>query len=402
MAIKKILILTNRVPFPLNDGGNMAMDMMIRGYKRAGWQVHLLSMNTSRHNIERDILQKLYTDIDSFETVDINNDVSPVQVLTNYLFSRQANHVSRFLHKTFTLKLREVLARISPDIVQFESVFLASYLPLVRSNSKALTVLRMHNIEYQVWHRLAGNTANVFKRKYLYNLASRIRKYEQAVWPRFDVLLPITKHDADVAGNYTGNARIRIVPYGITTLSAYTPVITENWKGYHIGAMDWLPNEEGVRWFLKEVWPPIHSKHPSFEFHFAGRNMPEDLNGLNSDGVFCHGEVPDAGAFIADKKILFVPIHSGGGIRIKIIEAMAAGKIIISTSVGMQGIEAVAGVHYLLANTPSEFTEATAKIFSDTEKAENMSKKAAEWVRLNYDANALSKGLVVYLESLMG
>ncbi len=368
MAIKKILILTNRVPFPLNDGGNMAMDMMIRGYKRAGWQVHLLSMNTSRHNIERDILQKLYTDIDSFETVDINNDVSLVQVLVNYLFSRQANHVSRFLHKTFTLKLREVLARISPDIVQFESVFLASYLPLVRSNSKALTVLRMHNIEYQVWHRLAG----------------------------------ITKHDADVAGNYTGNARIRIVPYGITTLSAYTPVITENWKGYHIGAMDWLPNEEGVRWFLKEVWPPIHSKHPSFEFHFAGRNMPEDLNGLNSDGVFCHGEVPDAGAFIADKKILFVPIHSGGGIRIKIIEAMAAGKIIISTSVGMQGIEAVAGVHYLLANTPSEFTEATAKIFSDTEKAENMSKKAAEWVRLNYDANALSKGLVVYLESLMG
>lgn len=399
MAAKRILILTNRVPYPLNDGGNLAMRAMVDGYHKAGWEVYLLSMNTSRHYVESDKLANIYRHIHAFDTVDINNDVTPFAIVRNFVFSTQPSHAERFYSNRFADKLTQVIRDFQPDVIQVESVFLATYLPQIKRQTHALTVLRLHNIEYQVWKRLAEESKGVLKKAYLGNLSRRIELFEKKAWQLVDLLLPITETDAEVVIEAGVHTPAYVAPFGINIENIPPASSSNKLYAYHIGAMDWLPNEEGIKWFLQEVWPLVHKQQPAAEFFFAGRNMPAYFRQMNTEGVHCIGEVPDASAFISDKSILVVPIRSGGGIRVKILEAMAAGKIVISTDVGIQGIEARNGVHYLAANTPDEFAAAFNVIAK--EETKDISENARKLVWSQYNEAVIMKGLLDRLKDLL-
>ncbi|OSZ78619.1 hypothetical protein CAP35_10315 [Chitinophagaceae bacterium IBVUCB1] len=400
MPAKRILILTNRVPYPLHDGGNMATDAMVRGYASQGWDVYLLSMNTSRHHLGKDVLAGLYKDIYRFQTVDINNEVTPAQVLQNLLFSSQPNHATRFTKPVFQQAILQAIDSFQPDVVQVESVFLSGYLPAIREATIALITLRLHNIEWQVWQRVAAAEKNLFKKWYISNLSARIRNYEKKVWQQYDVLIPITATDAQVVDEHAKHPQVITIPFGINT-DTQVQQADEKWCGYHIGAMDWLPNQDAIHWFAKEVWQTVRAQNPDFEFYFAGRNMPDVFNAYNSNGLHCMGEVADAQSFISDKKILIVPLRSGGGIRVKILEAMAAGKVVISTSVGMQGIDAIDGQHYLMANTPQAFADAISIMLQDKIAAQAIAGHAKELVAASYNAPFLAGKLSGTLTALM-
>jgi glycosyltransferase involved in cell wall biosynthesis len=394
MDDKKILILTNRVPYPLTDGGNIAMHAMIQGYKRAGWKVMLLSMNTSRHYVNLDSLPVLYREI-AFETFDIDTDVRFLPVVKNFLLSRKPNHVERFYHKDFQKKLQEVIETFEPNWIQLESIFLASYIPAIRSVTSAKVMIRLHNVEHTIWEQLASETANTLRRYYLRDLASRIRKFEIEIWQIADFLLPISQADAEMIQGFQVQTPMIVVPVGITIQQPSKYKIQENWCGYHIGAMDWVPNMEGMTWFLEDIWPLIHRQTPAFQFWFAGRGMPASYKKYEKDGVFCAGEVEDAAQFIQDKKILIVPLRSGGGIRVKIMEAMAAGKLVVSTTTGMFGIvEAIPNVHYLQADTPNAFAEKIAWILENKDEAEAIAKAGHNLMKEYYDAEKIMDNLM--------
>lgn len=393
MSAKRLLVLTNRVPYPLNDGGNLAMSAMIKGYVKLGWEVYLLSMNTTRHYVANDVLSEIYKDLYQFETVDIDNSVGALQVISNFFFSRQPNHADRFYQESFREKLKEVLVSFNPSVIQLESIFLATYLRDIREASKAFTTLRLHNIEYQIWERLAHETKNPIKKYYLSNLAGRIKHFEEDVWGKFDLLLPITNIDAEIVANTVSQNIIHVAPYGLETVMHEQEARQEKWVGYHIGAMDWQPNVEGVKWFIEDAWPIVTQSSPEFEFHFAGRNMPQSLFDMHIEGVSCEGMVPDANDFIADKKILIVPIHSGGGIRVKILEAMAMGKIVISTSIGMQGIDAQHSIHFLLADDATGFANAISWCLNNRDKAVAIGAKAKSLISKNYMAESIMSAI---------
>ncbi len=391
MPSKRIMILTNRVPYPLNDGGNMAMHAIVNGYKHNGWDVFLLSMNTTRHKVDAHILSQIFQDV-HFRTVDVDNRVKPFPTLMNYLFSKKANHVVRFQDKSFEEALKTALDEFKPDVVQIESIYLSTYLPVIKELSDAKVILRVHNIEHQIWNRLASSTEQFFKKKYLKSLAQRIEIFEQKAWQGYDMLLPITNVDAGVIKGSVDAAKVYTVPFGIDA-AELSQTDKEQWVGYHIGAMDWLPNKEGIEWFLTEAMPEITQNIPEFKFYFAGRNMPESIEGDNYTGVYNEGEVPDAGAFIEDKKILIVPIHSGGGIRVKILEALAAGKLVISTDVGMQGIDAVPDEHYLKANTISDFLLAISWSLNNKKQCEEITNAGRQLILDKYNQTDIATRL---------
>lgn len=394
MPSRRILILYNRVPYPLNDGGNIAVNAMIEGYKREGWQVYVLAMNTTRHPIADETLKNIYTDIYAFEVIPVDNGINTKGIVANYLFSTKPNHVQRFFVPAFADRLVEILRQFTPDVVQMESVFLSSYIPMIRKNSNAKLALRMHNVEGQIWARLATETANLLKRIYLRNLAERIRKYEIAAWKNYDLLIGITSTDSAEVKKHIPTADVITIPVGIEV----GKLVANNnrnsdWIGYHIGAMDWLPNKEAMQWFIKDIWPLVHRRTPHFLFEYAGRNMPVDMKMLQGEGVVCVGEVADAAGFIADKKILIVPLRSGGGIRVKILEAMAAEKLVICTGIAIQGIDATAGVHFLLADTEQGFADAIAWALEHKTEAETIAHNAATLVKTNYNAASLGARL---------
>ncbi len=401
MAQRKILILTNRIPYPLKDGGNLAMDAMVMGYHRAGWQVFLLSMNTSRHHVAHQVLEKLYPELFAFEWVNVDNDIKMVPLLKNFLFSKKPEHLERFTRPEFGLKLKQVMDDFMPDVVQVESIFLSGYLPIIKKHPETVTALRMHNIEYHIWQSLASKMPNFLKRYYFKDLARRIRKFERSAWNKYDLLLPITHKDAHALHKLHFRHDALVVPFGIDVAAVPERNVAERWVGYHIGAMDWIPNREGVLWFITDVWPRIHKVLPKFEFYFAGRDMPESMKKIKKEGVFCMNEVPSAEDFIADKKILIVPLGSGSGIRVKILEAMAAGKIVISTVHGIKGIEAKNGEHYLLANRPEDFVRALKWVSDNRKEAETMAQNGRRLVCSKYDVAKITGEVTARLEAML-
>ena len=397
---KAILILTNRVPYPLNDGGNLAMHAMIEGYHKAGWEVHLLSMNTSRHYITQEKIKTIYTYLSSFKAVDVNNDVSILGTLKNFFFSKKPNHAERFFNTNFLKTVESTIEKYAPSVIQIESIYLSTYLPYLYQVCNSKLILRMHNIEYQVWERLANETRNPLKRVYLKDLAKRIKLFEINAWNAYDLLLPITKDDARVLKDNSIKTNMLVTPFGLDISNSGTNIPKERWVGYHLGAMDWLPNVEAMKWFRDDVWSKVHEILPDFKFYFAGRNMPKGLLTNNPDGIICEGEVADANKFIADKKILIVPLRAGGGIRVKILEAMVADKIVISTDIGMQGIDAVPFIHYMPANSPSDFANAILWCCEHKHEAQNMADAASRFVSETYDNTIIIHRLLVRIDEI--
>jgi len=393
----RILILANRVPYPRTDGGALAMHAVIEGYRRAGCTVHLLAMDTSRHPADEPALRAEYSGLHGITLVPVDNRVRAAGVLRNYFFSRQPNHAERFRSEAFDTALERLLRSFRPQVVQAESVFLSPCVETVRAGSDALCVLRMHNVEHRIWEKLSRETAQPLRRHYFASLARRMQRFEEAWWTRYDLLLPITAADAAEAAPLAGPGRVFTLPFGIDT-AAVAPDAGGVWEGYHLAAMDWLPNQEAVSWFVQSVWPVIERASPEFRFQFAGRHMPEALCGIQRGGLRCAGAEVDAEAFSRDKKILIVPLRSGGGIRVKILEGMARAKLVISTDAGIAGIEATAGEHFLRANTPKEFAQAVRWTLDHPAEAERIAARGRSLVEDSYDASVLAARLARRLE----
>ncbi len=359
--------------------------------------MHVLAMNTTRHLVSAEKLSALYPQLAGFHTIAIDNSIRPAALLKNLLFSRNPEHVDRFNSDKFSEKLRDLLMKTQPDVVQLESPFLASYVPLIRRLGHSKVVYRAHNIESQIWLRLALDNRGP-KATYLRSLARRMAVFELRLWQEADLIIAITEADADVMRAQKITTPIVVAPFGIDaseTEKAFPPLPL---KLYHIGAMDWQPNYEALHWFLKEVWPQVHAQMPELSFHFAGRAMPEAMREGLPAGVFCAGEVGDAAAFIEDKHLLVVPLRSGSGIRVKTMEGMAAGKLVLSTDVGMQGIEAAAGVHFLRANTAAEFVSQIAWAAAHPEAVMRIATEAGRMVRERYDAGHIMQHLIRALQ----
>lgn len=394
MAAPRVLVLSNRVPYPLRDGGALAMHAMLQGLTEQGFDVHLLAMNTSRHFVDTFDLPPLYKEI-GFTAFEINTDIRPLPLLKNWVFGKEPNHAERFYDKGYEEKLAKLIADFEPQFIQLESVFLATYIPLIRSLCKAKLIIRLHNIEYQIWERLAAGYNYSLRRYYIRNLAERMRVFEQQAWQRADLLMPITKEDETVVLKAGTKTLTLVVPFGIKLEEAKTAIQAASiTQVYHLGAMDWMPNADGIKWFVEEVWPAIYKAHPQMQFTYAGRAMPPTFVRLQGNGVTNAGEVQDANDFISDKKILIVPLLSGSGIRVKVLEAMAAGKLVISTTVGMQGIaEAKPGIHYLKADSPDEFLTAVTWALSYGVEVEQMCKAATSLIHQYYNHEAIMLSL---------
>lgn len=393
MMSRKILILTNRIPWPLHDGGALGMDFKIRGYQQAGMQVYLLAMNTSRHFVPDEKRARLYHDLAGFDTVSVNNNLKPHKILSNFLFSSEPEHVGRFRSKAYETKIIEVIRSFQPDAIQLESPFLSDYIPVIRAHTKARLMLRVNNVEYQIWERLASESKGI-KKRYLNDLSRRIRRYEERIWNEYDLLLPVTDEDAAIIERHAPADKIVLAPFGIDMSKQQLMPAGDFLTTYHVGAMDWLPNTDAVDWLLKDIWPGVHQAIPEASFHFAGRYTPERFFRDLPEGAFCYGEVPDVNEFIAGKGTLLVPLRAGGGIRVKILEAMASGKLVISTTIGMQGIKATDQFHYLKADTAEEYTRAIQWLKDNSGQARQMTADARQLVDSQYNMGTIIRRIL--------
>jgi len=170
---------------------------------------------------------------------------------------------------------------------------------------------------------------------------------------------------------------------------------------FHIGALDWMPNLEALRWFMNNSWPIIHKRYPEVKFYIAGRNMPEEVKKYGSENVIICGEVESAIDFMNSKQIMVVPLLSGSGMRIKIVEGLALGKIIISTTVGAEGIGCKNLTHIMIADTPMEFAEIVGIMINDKDFADRLSSNAIAFVQEKFDNHLICERLLTKYRQLV-
>ncbi len=237
-------------------------------------------------------------------------------------------------------------------------------------------LFRSHNIEHFIWERMAKATANPFKKLYLKILAARLKAFEMKTVHRVDGLLAISPVDLRFFEKNGFNQPSVTIPVGMDPdIPKKTDVVKEN-TVFHIGSMDWRPNQEGLKWFLETVWPLVTNDNRSLHFILAGKNIPDMFYQYQGEHVTIAGMVSDALAFMQSNQLMVVPLRSGGGMRVKIIEGMAAGKAIVSTSIGAEGIDCTHGENILLADTPQEMADAILFCFSNQEAMKEIGDKA--------------------------
>jgi glycosyltransferase involved in cell wall biosynthesis len=397
----KILQLSNRIPFPLNDGGNIGVNYYTEGFLQAGVELSFLAMNTTRHWVDIANLPSLYSRLNHFETVKVDNNIKAWTAFLN-LFKGSSYNIDRFISREFAAALQRILERNTFDIIQLESLFLSPYVSLIRKYSKAKVVIRQHNVEFKIWERLAEKENNFFKKRYLTLLAKRLKKFETDHINDYDLLLPISRQDAEIFKGLGLRKPLFLHPFGIDTQKTpFLSTVPAPVSLYHIGAMDWLPNLESIQYFLNDVMPLVHKKIPDLKLYLAGRNMPEYFFRNKWENVEVAGEVPDAAAFEQDKTILIVPLLSGGGVRIKIFQAMAMGKAIVTTPVGLEGIEAEDGKEVMIAGDTQTFVRKIMELVRDPEKIKTMGLAARRLVEAKYDRKNLIAALLKRYEQLL-
>ena len=394
-----ILLLCNKPPYPAIEGGPMAMNSIVTGLLEAGHQVKILAVNSKKYNVSIDDIPEEYRQKTGIELIDVDLRVRPFKAFKN-LFSKKSYHVERFVSKEFTNRLTEILENDTYDVVQLETLFMTPYVETIRKHSKALVVLRAHNVEHLIWERIAKGTRFFLKRAYINHLAKTLKNYELSAISQVDGIAAITRKDAAFFRKYSATTTIDI-PYGVYP-EEFTPnyEIEDKPSFYHIGSMNWIPNEEGIRWFIDNCLDVVTAKVPDFVFHLAGRNMPEWLKELKNPHVDVIGEVPNAKEFVANHDVAIVPLLSGSGIRIKIIESMAMGKAVITTMVGAEGILYEEDTNIIIAENKAQIAEAIRRINENPTRAVEIGKAARKLVEEVYDNRKLTERLLLFYSQI--
>jgi glycosyltransferase involved in cell wall biosynthesis len=390
----KILYLLNRVPWPLKDGGSIAMHSMLQGLSSLGVEITALSFNTNKHFVNNQTIENKLSSIATWHTIPVNTNVSLWGAVAA-LLQNQSYHAVRFYQSRFEQKLIDLLQQQTYDVVVCESVFMAQYIQTIKTYSNATTVLRQHNVEWKIWDTLAKQTNNWIKKQYISILAQQLKRFEIRYLQQFDKVVSITDADANEFIKMGVKVPIHTCPLGIRI--AEKPNLPDGAAVFHLGSMEWQPNIEGVNWFLEEVWPLVIEKIEGANCYIAGRGMPESWKQRNIQGVNMIGEVQDANVFMQDKAIMIVPIFAGSGIRVKILEGMRAGKAIVSTTIGVQGIPCEPNKHLLLADDKNTFANHIVSLINDSVKRKQMALNGFEFVSENYDQNRITQKLIDYI-----
>jgi glycosyltransferase involved in cell wall biosynthesis len=400
----KILILSSKVPFPPNDGGAIATLSIAEGLAENNNDVSMLCMNTSKHPFNVAKIPKILKEKIKFYSVDHNTKIRFFGALLNLFFSHEPYNAIRFKSKKFKKKLIEVLHVQKPQIVQLEGPYLGYYLDVIRENSKAKVSLRAHNVENEIWQRKALNSANPFLRFYYTILSSRIRKLEKKVMDNSDFLIPISDRDRKQLIQLSNIPNFTI-PTGLNPYRYPTPKDPEFPTLFYIGALDWMPNQEAILWFIEEVFVKLVKQLKFLKLNIAGRNAPEWLMAkfreYQSLGIVFHGEVNNAYVFMNRYAIFVSPLLTGSGIRIKILEGMMMRRAVVASSIAAEGIPVSDRKNILIADSAEEMSDIIFDLCKNKDKYLEIAANSRIFVLEKFNNLAVCKSLSDYYSTQM-
>lgn len=378
------------------DGGSAATLCMIKMLAAHNASVTVLSFNTLKHHTD---CKNVPGTFGSFHFVDLDSRIKPLQLIYNLLFSLSPYTITRFEDPVYSNKLVELL-NSEFDIIQIEGLAMSYYLPVIRKYSSAKVIFRPHNVESIIWSKLAHEEKNILKKLYFNITALKTARIERRVANNFDGVAAISPIDKEW---FTNNGCIK--PVIVSSPAPAAADITDNghipMSAGFIGALDWRPNINGLKWLVKEVWPVVTEKLPEASLHIAGRNPGSAIEAVcRGKNIKFIGETLSSALFLADKEVMVVPLFSGSGIRMKILEGMSLGKPIVATPAAAEGIIFEKNRDLFISADASEFAEHIIRLLLDGNLRKTTGINGRENVRKNYDIFVSAEELMKFYNRL--
>jgi glycosyltransferase involved in cell wall biosynthesis len=287
------------------------------------------------------------------------------------------------------LQIENCLRQQVPDLVLCDTVFSAVNLP----ETQVPLVVNNPDVEFMILQRYLEFERNPAIRWYVRQEANKVRQWETAVCQRAQVCMACSEHDRKILASLAPQTHVMLVPNVVNT-DSYSPRYDgERRTLIFQGGMDWFPNRDAVEFFLEQIFPLLRSDFPDLEFIAAGRNPSAEMLARfgHLKGVRFTGTVPDMRPYLEQATVCVVPLRMGSGTRLKILEAAAAGKAIVSTRLGAEGLDFSPGAEILLADEPEEFAAAVKSLLLDPQKRAFMAKSARQIVENTYSYPALTR-----------
>jgi polysaccharide biosynthesis protein PslH len=396
--VMRILQLCNKPPYPAVDGGTIAMHAITQGLLDAGHSVKVLAIETAKHPFKKDKAPAEYLEQTQAEAVFLDTAIKPLALLGSFI-NGGLYIISRFTSAAFTERLTAILKENTFDAIILESLFVAPYINTIRQHSKAKIILRAHNVEHLIWQRMLDNEGNVLKLIYLKKMVAQLKAYEVNAFAKVDGIAAISSIDAGVISKLCPQAKTATINLSTNYIPLANVAVEAN-TVFHLGSMDWQPNLEGIEWFISNVWPLVITKNKSVKLHLAGRNMPAGLLAKTGNSIIVEGAVESPAHYMAARQVMVVPLFSGSGVRVKIIEGMALGKAIVATPVAIEGIDVTNAQNILIADTAQAFANAILTLLESQDKINTMGQNAAHFIDEHYRSGVIIKKLEDFIKSV--
>jgi sugar transferase (PEP-CTERM/EpsH1 system associated) len=395
----KLLFVTGTLPYPPTDGWKIRVFALLRGLA----QRHSVSVVSFVRRIDDALAEERLRDqgID-LHVIRRDHRYAPSKLFQG-LVGQTAFPILNYRDDRMTRLLHGVLQSETFDIVQVESIHMAQYcLGLPQT-----TILDLHNIESLLMRRYARQESNPLKRLYAEVTWRKLAAYERETCGRFSHCLTCSDEERVLLQTRSGVDRVTVIPNGVD-MDAYAADDNELPNGaglppgdrvVFVGRMDYHANVEGVRWFSRHVWPRIRANRPGAIFQIVGGYPVPAISRLARAGeIEVTGFVRDVRPYVRQASVVVVPLRVGGGTRLKILEALALGKPLVSTTVGAEGIEAVPDRDLVIADRPEAFGDEVVSLLSQSQRREALGDAGRRLVQSQYNWKSIVKELETIYE----
>jgi len=390
--LRRILFLTQVLPYPLDAGPKIRAYYVLRYLARQ----HAISLVTFiRPSDPPEAIEHLQIYCQRVVTLPIDRSVwRDASAYSKSLLSGMPFLITRDRVPGMETALRGIISEDRFDTVHADQLWMAAYGLYARKHAEQIgyqpgLILDQHNAVHLIPARMSQNSANPLIRQILKREARLMRRYEAQVCDQFDRVVWVSCDDLKAIAKYQPSIqklplKTTIIPICIDH-QIFNPVLPlpKSDRILFLGGMHWPPNTEGLRWMVQNVLPIVRKQINTAELLAVGKDPPADLQ--NTGGLSLPGYVEDVEPIWGGCRVFVVPLLSGGGMRVKILDAWAHGMPVVSTSIGAEGIKIKAGGNILIADTPAGFAEAIVRILRDDDLAGQLGASGRKTVQDNYN-----------------
>ncbi len=308
--------------------------------------------------------------------------------------------VHKFLHPEVRRRYTELLASSAFDLIVCDFIVPA---PLMRWKTPPPTILFTHNVEAQIWERHAKIASNPVMKTACWLEARALARTERRYVKLADHVLTVSENDRAFFLKYVAPEHITVIPTGVDTeYFQPSPDPEQPDTTVFTGSMDWMPNEDAVAYFVGKILPLVRHEISAASFWAVGRRPTRGTQALASDHVVVTGAVEDIRPYLAKAALSVVPQRSGSGTRIKIFEAMAMGKAVVSTTMGAEGLPVRHGENIILADDPADFARHVVQLLRDPQRRAQLGRAARQLVEENYGWPSVAAHFDRIMQSVVG